>query len=182
MGLDISAFKRAKFVRALKPGEESDCEWPRMTYLHVNSDFPQRADGMENGLYDVGGDTRFGEEKDRGGAHQLHFRAGSYIGYSWWREALAKIALDATPKQIWDDPSAYGGKPFVDLINFSDCEGIIGPNTCARLDADFKVHGASVRLRAPKILGEDAEWFLKQFDLWSKAFDLAADTGAVKFH
>jgi len=67
----------------------------------------------------------------------IEFRAGSYSGYNKWRDELARRALDLPAATVWEDPSRFVEAPFFELINFSDCEGTIGPDAASDLATDF---------------------------------------------
>jgi hypothetical protein len=123
MALDITAFSRARFVA---PKADNDYEEHEEEHVYVYAvDWPERLDGREPGWYAVDGDA-------------MHFRAGSYSGYNHWREQLCAAALGVHPKEVWEDPASFDGRPFVELINFADNEGAIGPKTSAKLLADFQ--------------------------------------------
>ena len=51
---------------------------------------------------------------------EVGFRAGSYSGYNEWRAILCRMAHGVDPAELWDNPEKYKGKPFFELINFSD--------------------------------------------------------------
>src|SRR6185503_149712 len=87
--------------------------------------FPDRLDGRVQGYY-------LTEDED------FHFRAGSYSGYNHWRTKLCRFAFGLEPQDIWTNPERYAGKPFFELIHFSDAEGAIGPETAAKLARDFQ--------------------------------------------
>jgi hypothetical protein len=112
------------------------------------------------------------------------FRAGSYSGYNWWREQLCRFALDCDPSEVWGDPDAYAGRPFVELINFSDAEGAIGPRTSAKLAADFRAHEPRVAAWAEERIDteDNRGYFVELFGEWKTAFELAADDGFLIFH
>jgi hypothetical protein len=166
MGLDITYCGSAEFVRADDPNDDNyDWEGGTEAKVYVNPDFAARADGLTSGIYRV---------STTGG-----FRAGSYGGYNEWREELARLAgYPAVGSDVrhqhaqgaWD---ADGG-PFHELINFSDCEGLIGPITSAKLAEDF----AAFQDKVPA----DAGWFAEQYAHWRVAFDTAARGGFVHFH
>lgn len=162
MGLDIQAFSRARFVA---PKAEDDYEEHEEEHVYIYSlDWPDRLDGREPGWYAVDGEW-------------MHFQAGSYSGYNRWREQLSEAALGVLPQAVWKDPDAFAGQPFVELINFADNEGAIGPKTSAKLLADFQ--------RNPdlpsKVQDEPFDWFDRKYREWSEAFALAADDGFVRF-
>jgi hypothetical protein len=112
------------------------------------------------------------------------FRAGSYSGYNWWREQLCRFALECEPGELWSDPEAYAGKPFVEMINFSDCEGAIGPRTSAKLAGDFRDHEARVAGWAETHIDteENRAYFVELYGEWKRGFELAAQDGFLLFH
>lgn len=125
-----------------------------------NPDFPGRADDVEDGAL-------YKSEKS------FWFAAGSYSGYSRWREQLAAM-FGYTPRQLWDEP-LNPGVPFYELLCFADNEGIIGAEVSAKLAKDFATHQVTADAHADK-------WFRQKYADWRKAFELAADGGAVDFH
>src|SRR6516165_2679519 len=86
----------------------------------VEEDYPGHSQGLISGVY---------RREEAWG-----FRAGSYRGYDAWRRMLAQFALGKTSKQVWAE-EAKG--PFSELINFSGCQGYIGPVVAAKLAKDF---------------------------------------------
>lgn len=154
MGLDISYYSKIERIGdADGETEYADGNAP----IYVNPDFPAQADGLTGGAYTC---------VDSGG-----FRAGSYGGYNAWRRWLAEQAG-------YVDNDAFEGKlpsdtPFLPLVNFSDCEGVIGAKTSKRLAADFAAY-------ADKVAGD--EYHIGKFHEWKRAFEVASDGGAVVFH
>jgi hypothetical protein len=99
---------------------------------------------------------------------------------------LAQFALGKTPEPVWADEEAKG--PFTELINFSGCEGYIGPVVAAKLAKDF----ADYQQRAEEYAANQGEpdhgsedWsgdeWLEVYNDWRRAFEMAADGGAVIF-
>jgi hypothetical protein len=180
IGLDITAFENATLVDdEHEQGEDADGNWCNedpeyggkghvRAYMAAPS-FSQSFRGLEEGrCYLTEGET-FG------------FRAGSYSGHGAFRDALSEVALGVTPDIVWGDPDAYKEEPFFELINFSDCEGTIGPEACADLARDFQ-EGLALGVRARlESYGYDG-YLAEKYDEWQKAFELAADTGLVDFH
>jgi hypothetical protein len=158
MGLDITAYKNLTKVHTVT--EDEDVWSEGLTTLYNNKDFPNRFEGVEEGVaYSC--EERFG------------FCAGSYSGYSHWRELLAKLAG-------YNGANEEDDKPFFELINFSDCEGTIGPVVSAKLAKDFADHQAEAEA---DVMEEDEWGYFKQcYADWRKAFEMAADNGAVSFH
>jgi hypothetical protein len=161
MGLDISAYQNLEFVKGRDSATDDD--WDNYISIYVNPDFPGRAGSLHSGFYN--------------GQCVHSFRAGSYGGYNVWRERLSRLVLDVLPNAIWTNFKAFAGKPFVELIHFSDCEGAIGPGVSAKLAGDFAAWEGEAR----DAWGEDSYDFQKYMD-WQRAFDLASLGGAVEFH
>ncbi len=168
MGLDITAYSQ---LRKAAPGEGYHPDYPgeadyenNYHQFYINPDFPGRADEFEGRvIYACDGDTH-------------EFRAGSYGGYNAWREELAALA-GYTPRQAWDNPKKYKGKPFYELVNFSDCEGTLGTAVCKKLAKDFDDFDANAQS-----LESDNRYFYDRYQEWRKVFHLASDNGAVTFH
>lgn len=163
MGLDISYYRTA----TLAPGGDPDEDWERFRRVYVNPAFPGSADELEDrAVYEV---------TDGEG-----FAAGSYGGYNDWREQLAKLAgyrpVEAEEPRHQHSAGAWAatGGPFWELINFSDCEGAIGPAVSAKLAKDFADH----QPKADEVGGHFAEKYAE----WRKAFETAANGGFVEFH
>ncbi len=177
MGLDISAYRQLRKVdcvfdadgEPIDPVSREPIDYAMRAY--VNNDFPGREEGIEDRAIYVS-------------EHEGHsFRAGSYGWYNRWRDELAQLAgyqqgsyeqydrnWDSYAATVWQ--GAIG--PFSELINFSDCEGVIGPVVSAKLAKDF----AAFDERAAAVGGQ----FYEKYQEWRKAFDMAADGGAVSFH
>lgn len=178
MGLDITAYRGLTFVRAMR--DEEDYGEPDHTTIYINNDFPGRADGLiDKGIYSF---------KDSFG-----FRAGSYSGYSVWRDKLAELAgyrpITVTSEQRPTAREAYAqlyrfaagawtrsSGPFYELIQFSDCEGTIGTEVARKLLGDFAEYETRIANA-----GLD-KWFIEKYADWRHAFDLASDEGCVVFH
>jgi hypothetical protein len=104
------------------------------------------------------------------------FRVGSYSGYNHWREELAKGGgypkyADSYAEGAWNH---YDNGPFWELINFSDCEGFIGPKTSLKLFKDFEKY--------EKEFEPHNEYFKKIYDNFKEAFKVASENGVVDFH
>ena len=121
-------------------------------------------------------------------SEQGYFRAGSYSGYNHWRNELAIMAGYDGAQGVWNDFNnnlrylklkKLSGelaqlKPFYELIHFSDCDGLIGPEICKKLYQDF----VNFEDKAKK---ED-ENFYELYLMWKEAFRVASDGGLVCFH
>lgn len=169
MGLDITAYAKATLARAMSVIEYNNDDDARALvtaggHCHLrqdkDSDWPQR-EGMPDGLYAVS-------------VKRFRFEVGSYSEYNAWRKRLARLMLNLSDLQVWNAGDSLAGRPFVELINFSDCEGFIGPKTCAKLSADFAAYQAKADTGSAQ--------FREYYGDWQKAFALASDGGVVKFH
>ena len=116
----------------------------------------------------------------RGGVYefkeQYAFRAGSYVGYGQWRSALCYLSLGVNPNAVWQTPNDYADKPFYELIDFSDCEGIIGTGVSVKLAHDFFINLKNISEKGPD------EYFILKYSDWRKAFEMASNNGFVSFH
>ncbi|NHT75896.1 hypothetical protein G8E10_09410 [Rhizobiaceae bacterium CRRU44] len=175
MGLDVTAYSKLSKIDDVKylDGDVYDKTLTVVApeaydlVVYVSRDFPGREEGLEDrGVYQA--EESFG------------FRAGSYGGYNDFREELAKLAgYPSVPgdserhnhsRGAW---AAKGGL-FWELIKFSDCDGTIGPVVSKKLSEDFRTFDADAQTHG------DA-WFYQRYQEWKKAFELAADDGAVSF-
>ena len=107
----------------------------------------------------------------------FEFRAGSYRGHGHFRRWLCTLAGIAAPEEQWAHPDKYAPLPFHELVNFSDCEGVIGSVACAELAKDF----AAYQKQADAYNGGDAEYWQRVYSDWRKAFELAQHGGVVVF-
>jgi hypothetical protein len=186
MGLDIFAASHLKYAQPIPKGRAFDKLADELTKrgkdipdvyftLYPNGAYHRaRLRGMKPGLYTYTKKTR-----------RFGFRAGSYGYYNWWRNELSLFALDTEAEDVWIDTELYRGRPFVELIDFTDCDGRIGTAVCEKLAADFTSHAARARRHAPTVKAEDipdasAEW-LQNYRDFARAFRLAAKGGALKF-
>lgn len=171
MGLDVIAYRQLTEAKGNEAFDETGELRDGWFQVNVNSDFPQRADAlMDQHAYKY--------------AESHHFRAGSYSGYNFWRDKLAEMAgypqssyeqygkeWPSYAATVWQNPKPG---PFMELINFSDCEGIIGPDTSAKIAKDF----AEFQSKAD---AHTDDHFRRLYAEWRKAFEMAADGGAVEF-
>ncbi|MBT2142733.1 MULTISPECIES: hypothetical protein [unclassified Rhodanobacter] len=171
MGLDITAYR--KLEPAPMQGFDADGEPLQMdaVRLYRNGDFPGRADDIDESVAYVPSDS-------------FDFRAGSYRGYNQWREQLAELAgypigeyvqcgvtTESRCVGFWNGETG----PFSELINFADNEGVIGASVAAKLAKDFAEYQA-------KADAHPDERFRDRYADWRRAFEMAADNGAVSFH
>lgn len=157
MGLDVSYYRDLSPIAC----DGEDCDHIR---IYANDPaFEGREAPLTPGCYD-------GEEVDG-------FSAGSYGGYNQWRAWLSMLALGASPEDVWNNRKTFAGKPFVELVNFSDCEGTIGPDVSKKLAADFATFDEKTREGM-----KDYHGYYEKYQEWRKAFEVATNNGAVCFH
>lgn len=171
MGLDITAYSKLEYLELMDVGaweekywsHERDMPFTTVIAYHWAEEYADRAIPIvQGGVYKIGGE-------------EFGFRAGSYSGYNHWRAQLSLMATGLSPSTIWAASERYADVPFYALINFSDCEGIIGAIVSTQLAADFARYQPQADRRA------DA-WFREKYAAWRKAFEIAADDGLVEFH
>jgi hypothetical protein len=68
----------------------------------------------------------------------------------------------------------------------SDCEGCIGPKTCAKLADDFEFYSEQAASFAETLDEEyghaEGTYWLGKYKKWAAAFKLASGNGVVQFH
>jgi hypothetical protein len=168
MGLDISVYSK---IQRIEPQPEYEDTPDDVAHLCANPDFPGRADEIKDGYY------TFDASDD--------FAAGSYSGYNDWRDQLAELAgypavlheAGYKPPEMSHSAGAWEVEagPFWELIKFADNEGTIGAAVAAKLAKDFAEF-------QPKADAHADAWFRSKYADWRRAFEMAADHGAVDFH
>jgi hypothetical protein len=173
MGLDCTAFSKVEFVEMATFDEDGDIMvrwdefdadgnrwWDTYVVARHHPEFPGRADPIiDKGVYAY--------------EDSVGWKAGSYGSYSRFRSELAGL-VGYTPEDIWNGRVGMD-RPFSLLVNFSDCEGIIGTTAAIKLLAEFREHEAHAR---PRLQPYD----MQSYEEWIAAFALAADNGFVDFH
>ncbi len=169
MGLDITAYSKLTPV-----GKHADdyCEDEDHVHAFAYSCFPESFRGIPVlGEWAVSG-TSFlegGCYAVTDGTETLGFRAGSYTGYNQWRDDL----------RLQFNPDTLPDLPFYELIWFADNEGCIGPEAAADLLQDFRAMAASYR--PPRETGYP-EYYTDKYRDWTRACELAAESGLIHFH
>lgn len=133
MGLDIRAYQNLEYVG---PADKNDPYGEGLSLFEVKTynhyDFGNREGSMRiDHVY-------------RGDAFTSQ-RMGSYSGYSRFRDTLWLCAMRIVVVAKTVEKHAPGSigkfygltEVFEELIDFSDCEGIIGPEACKRIYGDL---------------------------------------------
>jgi hypothetical protein len=110
------------------------------------------------------------------------FKAGSYGGYNIFRGHLCAAIHGVECEEFWTNED-YEGTPFYELIDFSDCEGVIGVEESKKLHAEFMLHKHIFKKYieeqvSSKLMIED---YMELYDDWTKAFSISAQGGALFF-
>lgn len=155
MGLDIAVFTNIK-----------KCADDEAAFWFPDLDKNPQSDGL-SGAYT-------GEEADS-------FRAGSYSGYNAFRDTLSVILQGEKDHHAWSRVANEGyTKPFDLLINFSDCDGVIGPTSSKKLAQAFEDHLEDWTEFTKN--DEDGEYLLDKYLKWMAAFQTAGDNnGCILF-
>jgi hypothetical protein len=163
MGLDVRGYSNIELVGSIsEEGWEVICD-SELIYMHPYyiEEFPEATEGLQaKGLY------LYGDTEDS--------RISSYSGYNTWRDTLSHAILGVPAETVWGDPDAFAGKPFVELINFSDCDGMMGTKVCAKLYEDFMKYN-------PRIDIMDEDWFVDIYEIFIMVFNLGRKNGCVEF-
>lgn len=174
MGLDVDAYYGLSKLDHLydadgEPVDRKTGEWLEDAWVmfYVNPSFSNREGSI------VGRVAYSYTDAD----DVLHMGYGSF---NQWREKLAEIAgwpLSSYNRYDTDYPSYAASAwnategPLWELIFFSDAEGVLGPETCKKLAADFDA-----------ITGDTSE-LEPTFSKFKDAVNRAAnENGAIKFH
>jgi len=125
------------------------------------------------------------------------FNAGSYSGYNTWRNQLAIMAGYDSADEVFKSFDSESRllklkklngdevkmKPFYELIYFSDCEGIIGPEICKKLYQDFVDFDNKAKTYSKANYDSYRNtYFYDKYLEWKDAFEVASDNGLVSFH
>jgi hypothetical protein len=125
-------------------------------------DDPEYNKGIEPGPYNTTIESR-----------RTDFRVGPYSFYNRFRETV----------EIWDSVEDYKGKSFIELIDFSDCDGRLGGAVCEKLYEDF----AENRPKFKEYIDtqgwdeDKIEDYLSVYEDFMKAFEIGREEGVVIF-
>ena len=111
------------------------------------------------------------------------FRAGSYSTYSQFRQVLSKAILGCSPETVWLKEEEMKDAPFFELINFSDCDGYMGPEVAEKLYNDFLAHAKQFVSYVYKNIDDvnSREFLTIKYDNWAKACHNAKEGGILIF-
>ena len=160
MGLDIRYYGHLEPCPT-PPDEENYPDY--MLKIYEQTEWPTHLTPLKPGWHSKGGYHSEGR-----------FRAGSYSGYSRWREQLSQAIHGVEPRTIWQERH-WENKPFFGIIHFTDCDGVIGASMSGVLANEFKEHRHFFAAHVPD------DYALHIYDDFAHAFAVAARSGAVIF-
>lgn len=193
MGLDVTAYSKLEYVGRHEPLDlaemEEDggtnCRWTKDgDRFHIQAfaydSFPHALAGLPTGAiqqedeFITGGCFAIGEDNK---AEWL--AAGSYSGYGRFRDMLRACFADDS-RSMREQPDA----PFFELVWFADNEGTLLTQACTDLLADFKAGREQwvgfINETVPSL--QDSSYYVRKYDEWTAALELAADGGLLDFH
>jgi hypothetical protein len=115
-------------------------------------------------------------------SESFDFRAGSYSTYNKFRNLVCLALLEVKCETAWDNPNKYKTGPGWDIINFSDCEGVIDSVTSAKLLKEFTDNRDKfiTFLNNTSDVGDmDVNHYTEFFDNMIKCFELGSKGGIV---
>jgi hypothetical protein len=179
MGLDVRAYRRVTKTVSTHP--DPDEVQDGAVRVYVSYDPRGQSDGIQDRRVFIY-------------TEQMHFHAGSYSSYNLWRNQLAQMVGYEFANHRYENGRAghlyYAllkntkTGPFLSLIDFSDAEGIIGPNTSSLLYVEFEEWDGEAKrfgdtLRDSAVGGDYS--FYGRYQNFKQAFKMAAGTGFVQF-
>lgn len=171
MGLNITAIQEI--------GEKVADNWKDW---RANTEYPDDdVCFLDKGLHSRQSEGYDGVYVQDGLVHQ--FNVGSYIGYDSFRTLLSNAIHGVRSDELWKEGSDFGwGDPFFEIINFTDCNGVIGPDLSAKLFQDFDEYEDQFKEYIEENQDTQNEKAVRLYGQFRAAFKIAADTGVVIFH
>ncbi|MGJ5813626.1 hypothetical protein [Paludibaculum fermentans] len=164
MGLEVwvyAGLTKADNVEVDRDGYPKDWSryWRAVVVNGTEFSYPGRAAGLEqDAIYEY--------------TNQWDFVAGTAKTYNAWRDALARLAGYESAQAVVKSPPPPGS-PFVEMIDFFDHGGVLGPVVCGKLARDF----AAFQAKARAVGGG----FYALYYVWHGAFEATAGNGALRF-
>lgn len=176
MGLDITAIS-AITTQVLDPitfdfHKLLDAE---IESFYVNSDFPNHSLEFEV----KSGEVKFVRSEE---SVEHEFNVGSYSTYNKLRNLICLSIHGVKVESVWDNARKYAGTTCWDLLNFSDCEGVIDSKTSAGILKDLEENRdnfISYLTKDSDIGDMDTEHYTESYDNFIRCFTLGADEGVV---
>jgi hypothetical protein len=96
----------------------------------------------------------------------------SYSTYGDHRKKLCKAVTGLDAVQVWDNP--HHDLPFIEMINFSDCEGGFDNEVCKELKKDFTEWKSKIEKEF-----KDDIFFLDFYKRFLTLFETASDNNGI---
>lgn len=108
------------------------------------------------------------------GKPAFHFHCG-YFTWSRIREDLAQASWGVDCQAVWDDEGKFGDQLLYPLVNFTDCDGVLGPLACKRIVRGLELYGVRERF--------EKRWDSPRADVFERLLEIfrAGSTGLVLF-
>lgn len=157
-------------IRLVHTGPPADDEWDRYRWFLRVAEYGDRMDGVNEGTYET--------------KKASSFRVSTFGDYNLFRNMLAMVGMGAQDQEVWSNPREFRGRPFWEQVDFSDCEGNIGPETSAKLARDYEEQREAFKIFLEnRVGGEEALYYLGIYESFALSFKLAAEGhGLVSFH
>ena len=84
-----------------------------------------------------------------------------------------------TDREIWRNPDPE--IPFVKIIHFSDCEGVLGPQTSKQLYDQFAKYYDRAKEFSREVKDVTSQDFIQTYEEFLNAFMLASENGCLTF-
>ena len=193
MGLDVSAINGLKRIPNeevpydMEPYTDQFYEWEQEEDTYIK--YIDRKNGYFEEYWSNHLDPfKTGYYRDEGEAEHS-FRAGSYGYYNNWRKLLALSIGFENIADIWSQGPYNEDIPFIELLDFSDADGSIGPMVSEKLYNDFEGMQDKVFefidnlmfgvVKGHKLSMTQVSDFKEVYKDWKTAFDIARDNGLV---
>jgi len=184
MGLDIMAISNLEKKHKLSE-EQKALPWefqPAKKATRITIDATPY--GSEHGGFNKCEDMEGGKYAETNETTEHHFRAGSYSGYNRFRKLLSDGVAGVDPHALWENEDQYKDSQMFEMINFSDCEGILGTGVCKKLYPQFLENRDKFENYLKTIMSEDGDtirWEMSTYDDFTEAFRLGSQNGIVVY-
>lgn len=101
--------------------------------------------------------------------------SSAYSSYNRIRDILCRKILGISAEELWADKAKRDEPGFAEMVNFTDCDGFIGPEPCARISA------ALATLPEDWIAAQE-EWDATCIRRLRDGFAVAANGGCAEYH
>lgn len=168
MSLDVTIYLNPKFIKSVTQDEFEELEGPGCMIFHVHDVITQPFYTQNAG--DLIPDSMY-SYKD---SHHLNTGYGQHYAF---RALLIETFYGGRVRvdDVFTYPESFADKPFIELVNFSDCDGYIAGDVIGELAKDFEVG-----------VGKVSGWpkdFLSAYQMWREAFSVASkNNGVMRFH